>query len=137
MMASPRFEPGNLRIVTASPSISVPAYGERWMAAGDAAAAWDPLSSQGLTNAIASGMHAAHAIANGTCGAPAAAVESAFHEHLALRSMFYERESRWRLHPFWGARQGSSTPSTATPAHGQPSQLAGAESTAPALLIPP
>src|SRR5579863_3562377 len=40
----------------------VRAYGERWIAAGDAAQSFDPLSSQGIMTAIVGGNNAAAAL---------------------------------------------------------------------------
>lgn len=85
--------------------------GVGWAAAGDAAAAFDPLSSHGLTTALWSGQHAA---------AAANAALKGDHEPLAdyirkiargveqfrqERQQVYAREGRFRDQPFWKRRQ--------------------------------
>lgn len=47
------------QIVDASASMLVPAAGDGWIAIGDAAAAFDPISSQGLPHAVGSALAAA------------------------------------------------------------------------------
>ena len=55
-----------LRVVAADSSCLEVVEGDGWCAVGDAAAAYDPLSSQGITTALASGAWAGQAIAGGT-----------------------------------------------------------------------
>lgn len=86
--------------------------GEGWIAAGDAALAFDPLSSQGIFTALYAGLHAARALdahLRGDSGAPAAydrnlaAVYAAYLHH---RTVYYRQEARWAGRPFWRRRQG-------------------------------
>jgi flavin-dependent dehydrogenase len=89
-----------------------PASGEGWIAAGDAAASFDPLSSMGIGHALSSGIEAArvaHAALEGGGGAGgpySAAVAGTFSRYLALRDAHYAAERRWADAPFWAARQG-------------------------------
>ena len=85
--------------------------GENWLAVGDAAFAYDPLSSLGICHAIESGLAAARAIANYLHGHRAALpeykrwVDACFDEYLMMRRLYYSREQRWPDAPFWQCRQ--------------------------------
>lgn len=89
-----------------------PACGGGWIAAGDAAASFDPLSSMGIGHALSSGVEAArvaHASLEGgdaTSPAYSAAVAQTFARYLAVRDAHYGAERRWVDAPFWAARQG-------------------------------
>ncbi|WKD30568.1 tryptophan 7-halogenase [Streptomyces xanthophaeus] len=89
-----------------------PPAGPGWVAAGDAAIAFDPLSSQGILTALHTGAHAGRAVDRclaGDTGALASyasfldGVADAYHHHHA-RS--YAEERRWPEHPFWRRRNG-------------------------------
>lgn len=88
-----------------------PASGDGWIAAGDAAASFDPLSSMGIGHALSSGIEAArvaHASlesGGGTGDAYSAAVEQTFARYLSIRDAHYAVERRWMDAPFWAARQ--------------------------------
>ena len=91
-----------------------PAAGAGWIAAGDAAASFDPLSSMGIGHALSSGIEAArvaHAALEhgGVVGAGyTAAVARHFAEFLQLRRAHYAAERRWPGAPFWASRRGHS-----------------------------
>jgi len=53
---------GSLRVVSAASTILSDVVGDGWLAVGDAACTIDPLSSQGISQAISSGMDAAQTI---------------------------------------------------------------------------
>lgn len=84
--------------------------GDGWLAAGDAAASFDPLSSQGICTAIYSGLRAGAALARRLAGDPdslaqyAAELASVFDAYLTHRSAFYGHERRWPQRPFWKRR---------------------------------
>lgn len=83
--------------------------GPGWIACGDAALAFDPLSAQGLLGALSSGVAAAQAISSAD-SATAMAEISARHADVraiyqARRQAAYAREDRWPDRPFW-SRQG-------------------------------
>ncbi len=85
-------------------------YGDGWIAAGEAAIAFDPLSSMGIGYAISSGIEAARVAAsslNGGDGAPgyAADVAAHFQSYLARKREYYLIEKRWSDRPFWARRQ--------------------------------
>ena len=87
-----------------------PVAGESWAAAGDAAAAFDPLSSHGLTTALWSGRRAALAAVAMLEGdvLPLARYaddfEAAIGGVLAARASIYARERRFAHAPFWARR---------------------------------
>jgi flavin-dependent dehydrogenase len=98
----------------AQSQILQPLHGDRWIAAGDAAAAFDPLSSMGIGYAIASGIQAARFAASAVAGGDAAMhlydedVATHFNAYLARRREYYSIERRWSDRPFWKRRQGES-----------------------------
>jgi flavin-dependent dehydrogenase len=88
--------------------------GDRWLAVGDAAMAFDPLSSQGVCAALESGRHgglAAHRRLAGDTQAGdayATAMETTFRDYLRRRAYYYGREGRWPASPFWHRRRGEA-----------------------------
>jgi flavin-dependent dehydrogenase len=89
-----------------------PVAGEGWIAAGEAAAGFDPLSSMGIGYALASGIQAAR-VAASTLGGDqeharlfAGDVKRHFEAYLARRQAYYRIEQRWPESPFWARRQG-------------------------------
>jgi flavin-dependent dehydrogenase len=98
------------RVVAAGTSRLDRVTGEGWLAVGDAAMARDPLSGQGLVQALASGMRAAEAVKRRLNGDVTAIAQYAgqsddlFHEYSRLRAVHYRREHRWPQSPFWRRR---------------------------------
>ncbi|CAA9578398.1 MAG: Dehydrogenase flavoprotein LodB [uncultured Thermomicrobiales bacterium] len=88
-----------------------PAAGDGWLAVGDAAAAYDPLSSHGIGSALAGGRNAAAAIALHLAGDPAALpayadrIAAGYARYLKLWLTYYAQERRWPEAPFWRRRQ--------------------------------
>jgi flavin-dependent dehydrogenase len=86
--------------------------GRGWLAVGDAAMAFDPLSSQGLMQALASGIGAGQALSARLTGKVAAIGEydiktnDSFREYSRLRAVYYGREQRWPQSVFWQRRHG-------------------------------
>ncbi|MEU6234380.1 tryptophan 7-halogenase [Kitasatospora sp. NPDC047058] len=85
-------------------------HGDGWTAAGDAAAAFDPLSSQGILTALYTGRAAGLAVhghlggdpdALGGYAAHLAGVTAAYHRNHAA---YYALEQRWPDRPFWQRR---------------------------------
>jgi flavin-dependent dehydrogenase len=99
------------RFTGASSARSVPPGGPGWLAVGDAAASFDPLSSQGLVNALRTGLQAGQAISDALAGDLAAAqrylldVEDTWLTYLRTRLAYYRSETRWMELPFWSQRQ--------------------------------
>jgi flavin-dependent dehydrogenase len=85
--------------------------GDGWVCAGDAAAAFDPISSLGIGFALRSGMEAARvaAAAAEQHYGPATDYRNSIHKiyvdyRMRLRSI-YQREMRWPQELFWARRQ--------------------------------
>ena len=87
-----------------------PCAGVNWAAVGDAQATYDPLSSEGLVQALESAQHAARAVIAYFGGDEQAARyyriarELAFLRYLSERSRVYRMESRWPQAAFWKRR---------------------------------
>jgi flavin-dependent dehydrogenase len=92
------------------------AAGERWLAAGDAALAFDPLSSKGIANALYTGLRAADALLRRARGDVAALNGYAHHLldiHRVYREQlraFHAMEARWPEAPYWSRRQTGTGP---------------------------
>ncbi|MEU9041639.1 MULTISPECIES: tryptophan 7-halogenase [unclassified Kitasatospora] len=94
-------------------------HGDGWTAVGDAAAAFDPLSSQGILTALYTGQAAGAAVHGHLDGDPHAldgytdvvtAVTAAYRRHHAV---YYALEQRWPDSPFWQRRQSGAAPRVA------------------------
>jgi flavin-dependent dehydrogenase len=85
--------------------------GQGWLAVGDAASAYDPISSQGIYKALADGARAGEAIAASLGGSNIGldeyrlSIASRFQQYLANRNFFYGLEQRWPKSDFWTRRQ--------------------------------
>lgn len=84
--------------------------GRGWVAAGDAAMTFDPLSSQGITKALRSGKLASFVATDflvrgaETHNRYAKLAHSEFDEYEQTRRAYYREEQRWRASPFWARR---------------------------------
>lgn len=89
--------------------------GNGWVACGDAALSFDPLSGQGLHHAIAGGFSAARLIlaqfgrSEAEDGSYSAQLEQSWLVYLRRHRQAYCRERRWSDHSFWRA-VGEFTP---------------------------
>jgi flavin-dependent dehydrogenase len=96
------------RVVSASSTALSHVAGAGWLAVGDAACTLDPLSSQGIVWALASGIEAAETLLDadpdGAAERYAARVALRYRDYLHTRRMFYSRERRWPDSPFWARR---------------------------------
>jgi flavin-dependent dehydrogenase len=105
------FAPEDQSHTTAAHSARLdPCAQESWLAVGDAAISFDPLSSQGLFNALFTGLAAAEAADRYLKGDARSlpgygqiieGIADAYHRHLAF---FYASEKRWAKAPFWQRR---------------------------------
>jgi flavin-dependent dehydrogenase len=87
-----------------------PCAGDRWVAIGDAAASFDPLSSDGLRHALESAASAARSILHtGNFDRYRATMQVNMLAYLADRSSIYASERRWTCQPFWFRRQAPTT----------------------------
>lgn len=94
--------------------------GDAWLAVGDAAQAYDPLSSQGIDKALRTASHAGHMIHYALTDNPRSATDlgsgNAFIQQYAeqqrqlwqtywsQRDFYYHAEHRWPDKPFWQRR---------------------------------
>jgi flavin-dependent dehydrogenase len=82
-----------------------------FLAVGDAASAYDPLSSWGITKGLCDGHAGAEALARQRDGDADAVAEHRsrqrrdFEAHRSRQMDFYGAETRWPQSPFWRARQ--------------------------------
>jgi flavin-dependent dehydrogenase len=95
--------------------------GDQWAAIGDAAMSFDPLSSQGMFNAMAGAMQLANLITDSgpeflTDPNKMAQVQNVYQQqldsiwqhYLRHKNIFYSQEQRWSNSPFWLRRAGLS-----------------------------
>lgn len=94
----------------ASSSFLPQRFGEQWLAVGDAAFAYDPISSYGLVSALGGGFYAGNAIADHFQGQKEAlpaydyVTSQPYPRYWASLAEQYRRESRWKHAPFWQRR---------------------------------
>jgi len=93
-----------LRVAAADTARLDRVHGDGWLAAGDAAASFDPISSQGIMTAMQSGQQAAAALLNDAAASYAAAVDAAWARYGGERASVYAQEQRWPDAPFWARR---------------------------------
>lgn len=91
--------------------------GKHWVAVGDAALSLDPLSSQGIFNAIYTGWRGARAILSGSTRDYEMRLEAIRDAYLQNRRYIYSTENRWNDSPFWRTQhdQANSTSALSTP----------------------
>jgi flavin-dependent dehydrogenase len=94
--------PGAPLVVAAGTARLDPPCGDGWLAAGDAAASFDPLSSQGILTAVLMGAEVARGIDD--TPAFAARYQAIVAEYETQRLAIYRREERWPDAPFWARR---------------------------------
>jgi flavin-dependent dehydrogenase len=99
-----------VRVVSANTSCLDRAAGSNWLALGDAAAAFDPLASNGVYFALGTAAEGAEAILKRLAGATslsayAGEVRRHFRAYLRTRATYYGLESRWAEWPFWARRR--------------------------------
>lgn len=99
-----------IRVVSAASVLRQPVAGPNWVAAGDAALAFDPLSGLGIYKTIESGLRSSAAIARCFEGDRSGMVEyenwtvEGFRSYLAMRHQFYGSVERWPGSLFWRRR---------------------------------
>jgi hypothetical protein len=87
-----------------------PCIGSDWVAVGDAACAFDPLSSLGIGHALASGIQGARIVEERLRGSEELAlaypadVQRHLQAFLSQQQRVYAMERRWPGMPFWARR---------------------------------
>jgi flavin-dependent dehydrogenase len=109
-------------MLCAANSVARSAAGAGWLAAGDSAMALDPLSSQGLFNALATGLEAGEATLALLAGDDDATARHAarmgriWQAYVGHHATYYGMETRWPDAPFWmrrtGGRSGAAAATT-------------------------
>lgn len=85
--------------------------GNNWLAIGDAATTYDPITSQGIIKAFTHGARAAELIEYHRRGEQAALpqfeneIKAQYSQYLQSRTYFYQLEKRWPDSPFWKTLQ--------------------------------
>jgi 2-polyprenyl-6-methoxyphenol hydroxylase-like FAD-dependent oxidoreductase len=108
-------QPANIRLRPAASTLLHSPCGERWIATGDAAASFDPLSSHGIASALANGNYAGLAIAAALAGDESSfstytdRLRADYAHYLWLHQAYYRDEHRWLDLPFWTRRHGSES----------------------------
>lgn len=101
-----------IRLLAAS-SLLEPCVGEGWLAVGDAASSFDPISAQGLHKAFVQGLAASAAISMALHGDASALmqyglqVNAGYAQYWQQRRYFYALEQRWPTSSFWQRRQAA------------------------------
>jgi 2-polyprenyl-6-methoxyphenol hydroxylase-like FAD-dependent oxidoreductase len=102
--------PSKIRVVSAGSSCLETMAGSTWLAVGDAALSYDPLSACGIVTAMAGGMEGAAAIQQqmqGDDGATeryAAHMQQCYERYRSMLAAYYREETRWADRPFWKRR---------------------------------
>lgn len=100
-------------VISAGSMVRRPVVGANWIATGDAALAFDPLSGQGVLKCIESGTRCAAAIAryfadeSSSLSAYDSWVQETYQAYLSERRQFYGGVLRWPTSQFWKRRQSS------------------------------
>jgi len=93
-----------------------PAAGECWLAVGDSASRFDPLSSQGILKAMRGGIFASYAIGSSLLRDDDSDlrryrryVTEEFKSYCEVRTKYYREEQRWPNSKFWRRRHKAAT----------------------------
>ena len=93
--------------------------GPNWLAIGDAASSYDPITSQGITKAIAHGIRAAESIVDlketgdYTFQKFGQTLQNEFNQYEEARNYFYSIEQRWPGSVFWNRLQSTNKAASA------------------------
>jgi len=107
---SAQIENNQTHLYPASTSILQKRYDSSWLAVGDAAYGFDPISSYGIVSALEGGYYAGHCIADVLSGSSEvlavydAIISQAFHLYRKMHLQQYQLEQRWSTSPFWERR---------------------------------
>jgi 2-polyprenyl-6-methoxyphenol hydroxylase-like FAD-dependent oxidoreductase len=99
---------GQMAVRSASSRRLEPVAGEDWLAVGDSASRFDPLSSQGIFKALRSGIFASYAIGDLLTRRDESGMEryrrlmlNEFRSYAEVRTTYYREEQRWPESEFW------------------------------------
>ncbi len=98
-----KFKGGN-----ANSSVAAQIAGNNWLALGDTAMSFDPLSSHGITNSIYTASNASEAIEKKLNFADTEAfpeydetMKTIFQQYVQSKNKLYQQETRWKEEAFW------------------------------------
>lgn len=103
-------QPLDIQILPAGTAALPKPYGQNWMAVGDAAYAFDPISSYGITSGIAAGYYGGNALADVIAGKENSLevyhyiLETAFQKYLLALDYQYAAETKWPTALYWKKR---------------------------------
>ena len=95
------------RILNVPSACRLKLCGEGWLAVGDSASAYDPLSGRGIFKAFRHGAAAAEAIIGRRMEQYATRVRREFDTYATERRTYYATEKRWPESEFWRKRSGN------------------------------
>lgn len=104
-----------IRVTSANTQCLDSPVGDDWLATGDAAQAYDPLSSAGISNGLNQGLLAANTVVAHLRGDVKALQLYAhrlardFTDYLETRHAYYAMEQRWSDAPFWQRRHSRAS----------------------------
>lgn len=101
---APYQTPSSPRGMAAHSSHLMQFSGTRWYAVGDAAMSFDPLSSQGLFNALYTGFYAAHSILGKAEASYQSVLTPIYTHYRKFHNAAYQSEQRWKNRLFWQRR---------------------------------
>ncbi len=113
-----RLQSGNVvrsQILRVSSSLRKEIFGTNWMAVGDSASSFDPLSGRGIFKALRQGVIAANALDARLRGNDdpmseyGSLVRSEFDDYSRQRRQYYAGERRWLDQTFWRGRARAQT----------------------------
>jgi flavin-dependent dehydrogenase len=98
------------QVVHASSSCRTKIHGADWIAVGDSASSYDPLSGRGIFKALKHALAAAKALENGheALARYGDQVRREYEHYVRQRRLHYASEQRWTDRPFWRFRAHSS-----------------------------
>lgn len=105
-----------IHIISAASIVHDPVTGPNWIAIGDAALAFDPLSGQGIFKSIETGLRSSSTIERHFGGDSSALTEygswikEGYRSYLSERSRFYSNVRRWPASCFWTRRGEAASP---------------------------
>ncbi len=110
-----RSEPCSAVVVRSASSRRLePVAGDHWLAIGDSASRFDPLSSQGIVKALRSGIFASYAIGDLLTRGDESGllryrryVRDEFKSYCEVRAKYYREEQRWPSSEFWLRRHAT------------------------------
>jgi flavin-dependent dehydrogenase len=119
LLAEAGFRPkSQVQVTTAQSGLLEPPVGENWLAVGDAAVSFDPISSQGLLNALFTGLAAAEAADRHLAGddlalfSYASLIRDVYAIYQTHLGHCYVAEQRWPDSVFWRRRHAKPRPAS-------------------------